>query len=346
MNKKVGTTLGIVALLAIIGLIGGLGYKIYSLTNEVKEKDKERELIEQRHSQREKQQRDEIDSLKMSQTRFETDSLNDSFSQESDAAFQEQLRANAEKVKQQMIREYESFIREAQQLKQQAAQRDKALQAKLEREQQRTQALLEELRNTKATNTEEITRLRNELANLREILRSYIAQVDSLNRQNQALHAENQSLRSAKSTVEQEKAALASEKAALTEKVAIAAQLDATGVSARGLNKKGKANDKVKDVKKIETHFNISRNVTAQTGSRPVYIRITTPTGSVLTQGGTFSYENRNLEYSIRREIEYTGEETPVTCYWDVNEALLPGLYRVDIFADGHNIGQASFSLR
>ena len=64
----------------------------------------------------------------------------------------------------------------------------------------------------------------------------------------------------------------------------------------------------------------------------------------VLTNGGTFMYENRNLEYSAKRDIEYTGEATPLTLYWDVNEFLSKGTYRVSIFADGHNIGNASFN--
>jgi len=64
----------------------------------------------------------------------------------------------------------------------------------------------------------------------------------------------------------------------------------------------------------------------------------------VLTKGGTFEYENRQLEYSIRKDIEYTGEEQAVIVYWDVAEALSAGTYRVDIFADGHNIGGTTFN--
>ena len=69
------------------------------------------------------------------------------------------------------------------------------------------------------------------------------------------------------------------------------------------------------------------------------YVRIATPTGQVLTQGGTFHFENRQLEFSIRKDIEYTGEEQKVQVWWDVAETLSAGTYRVDIFADGHNIG-------
>ena len=77
---------------------------------------------------------------------------------------------------------------------------------------------------------------------------------------------------------------------------------------------------------------------------KSIYVRIMTPTNEVLTQGGTFNYENRTLEYSIRKDIEYTGEEQAITVYWDVNQTLMGGQYRVDIFADGNRIGGTSFS--
>ena len=128
--------------------------------------------------------------------------------------------------------------------------------------------------------------------------------------------------------------------------MAIASQLDATGIWAQANNKRGKAAKKVKDAKKFVIGFNISRNVTTQTGIRTLYVRIATPTGAVLTKGGTFQYENRDLEYSIRKDIEYTGEEQSVTVYWDIAEALSAGQYRVDIFADGHNIGSTTFDLK
>jgi hypothetical protein len=79
---------------------------------------------------------------------------------------------------------------------------------------------------------------------------------------------------------------------------------------------------------------------------RTIYIRIGTPTGAVLTNGGSFQYENRDLQYSIAKEIEYTGDEHPVTVYWDIAETLSAGEYRVDIFADGQNIGSTTFEMK
>ena len=254
----------------------------------------------------------------------------------------DELQQLAEMDKLEMQNEYEEFARQYEELQTQI--NNDSLIAQLEKEQKRIEELQEELRRTKSNDAAEIMRLKQELATLREILRQYIMQIDSLNHLNQQLNQENQSLRTQNAQAQVHITNLTTEKETLTDKVAIASQLDATGVSAIGKNKRGKAAKKIKDVKKFQISFNISRNVTAQTGMKSIYVRIMTPTNEVLTQGGTFNYENRTLEYSIRKDIEYTGEEQAITVYWDVNQTLMGGQYRVDIFADGNRIGGTSFS--
>ena len=48
----------------------------------------------------------------------------------------------------------------------------------------------------------------------------------------------------------------------------------------------------------------------------------------------------------MKKTIEYTGNETPVTVYWNVNEFLSNGSYNVSIFADGNMIGSKNFSFK
>ena len=215
--------------------------------------------------------------------------------------------------------------------------------AQLTQEQMRAQQLLEELKNVKAADAREITRLKKELATVRKVLRSYIRQVDSLNQVNQSLMAENDRVKDQLAQSNQANEGLRMEKQNLTEKVAIAAQLDATGINMSLLNKRQKTAKKIKDCKTIQVGFNIARNVTAQTGNRTIYVRIQTPAGQALT-AGSFPYENRQLEYSMKKVVEYTGEEMNVQTYWQVSEFLEAGQYRVSIFADGNMIGTKTFT--
>ena len=248
----------------------------------------------------------------------------------------------AEMDKREMENEYADFARQYNEMKTQV--NNDSLMAQLEQEQQRTQELLEELRRTKNNDAAEITRLKKELATMRQVLKSFVAEIDSLNRLNSQLMGENENLRQQQVQQQQQISSLSEEKESLSDKVAIASQLDATGVRISALNKRGKEAKKTKDVKKFQVSFSVARNVTAAAGNRTIYVRILKPTGEVLNGGGTFPFENRNLEYSIRKDIEYNGEETPVTVYWDVNEMLIAGQYRVMIFADGKNIGGGSIS--
>lgn len=248
----------------------------------------------------------------------------------------------AEMDKREMENEYADFARQYNEMKTQV--NNDSLMAQLEQEQQRTQELLEELRRTKNNDAAEITRLKKELATMRQVLKSFVAEIDSLNRLNTQLMGENENLRQQQVQQQQQISTLSEEKESLSDKVAIASQLDATGLHISALNKRGKEAKKTKDVKKFQISFSVARNVTAAAGNRTIYVRILKPTGEVVNGGGTFPFENRNLEYSIRKDIEYNGEETPVTVYWDVNEMLIAGLYRVMIFADGNNIGSGSIS--
>ena len=109
------------------------------------------------------------------------------------------------------------------------------------------------------------------------------------------------------------------------------------------LNKRQKTARKMKDCKQVQVSFKVAKNVTAANGVRTFYVRIQTPSGNVLS-GGTFEFENKQIEYSMKRAIEYAGEETSVDTYWNVNEFLSAGDYRVSIFSDGNMIGTKTFN--
>ena len=263
-------------------------------------------------------------------------------------SLQQQKQANkdmqelAELDKQEMENEYERFALQYSEMKTQI--NNDSIVQQLTQEQMRTQQLLAELKKVKADDAREITRLKKELTTVRAVLRSYIIQVDSLNRLNESLKEENTRVNAELEQRNTQIAGLSSEKASLSEKVAIAAQLDATNIQMLLLNKRDKTTKKLKDCRKIQVNFTITKNVTASNGVRTIYVRITNPGGNTLGGGGHFNYENRSLEGTMRKSIEYSGEEVAVTTYWDVTQMLEGGQYRVSIFADGNMIGSRTFN--
>ena len=250
----------------------------------------------------------------------------------------------AEMDKKEMENEYQQFARQYSEMKTRI--NNDSIVAQLTAEQERTQQLLEELRRTKSNDAREISRLKKELATVRAVLRSYVLEIDSLNRLNQNLKDENNRMRGQYEEATRQIEGLNTEKASLSEKVAIAAQLDAIGINLTLKDKKSKTTEKLKKAKALQVSFSIAKNVTAPSGMKTVYVRITSPTGAVLGGGGTFSYENRNLECSMKKTIEYTGNETPMTLYWNITQSMVEGTYKVSIFADGNMIGSKNFSLK
>ena len=246
--------------------------------------------------------------------------------------------------KKEMENEYEQFARQYSEMMTQI--NNDSIVEQLTQEQLRTQQLLEELNNVNSTNARDIARLKKELATVRAVLRNYVLEIDSLNRVNQTLTDENERMKSQYSEATRQIEGLSSEKASLSEKVAIAAQLDATNLRMIIKKKNGKEVKKIKDCRNIEVAFTIARNVTAPNGMKTFYVRITTPTGSVLGNGATFPYEDRNIEYSMKKSMEYTGEELQVNTYWNVAEFLSAGNYTVSIFADGNMIGSRTFQFK
>ena len=244
--------------------------------------------------------------------------------------------------KQEMEKEYQNFAAQYSEMK--TFIKNDSIIAELTAEQARTQQLLEELKRTKANDAAEITRLKKELATVRAVLRSYVIQIDSLNRLNQNLMDENNRVRSELAQSTQQNQALTSEKASLSQKVAIAAQLDATNIQLTPLKKNGKAAKKMKDAKNLSVSFIVTKNVTASNGVRTFYVRVMTPEGDVLNGGGTFEYSGKQLAWSMKKDVEYTGEETTLNLYWTVNEYLGGGQYNVSIFCDGQAIGSRNFT--
>ena len=216
-----------------------------------------------------------------------------------------------------------------------------SLRIKLEREQARTQQLLEELEHIKSTSATEITRLKKELRTVRAVLKNYVIQIDSLNRENETLKKENAAVRNKYKEASKKISNLAEEKQALSEKVTLASQLDATNVNITLLRKNGKATKNIKQAKQIEITFTITKNITAKSGEKIAYVRIMQPDQEVLTKSSsdTFVYENRNIGYSMSRRFEYTGESHEMTLYWNIEETLKEGEYNAYIFVDGNMIG-------
>ena len=205
--------------------------------------------------------------------------------------------------------------------------------------------LQRELKDTKNKSAKEIADLRAQIATLRALLKHYIEEIDRLNQENEALRSENAEIKDANQRLSSQVAETSRINEHLTERMTLAEKLNVSSVTLTPLNGKGKKEKKIAKAKKLAVTFTIPQNNSTPVGEKTIYLRITTPEGQLLDGGGSFSFEGGSLAASAHRTIEYGGQEiSGVTIYYDVNSALNPGTYTVELFADNFRLASKHFT--
>ena len=218
----------------------------------------------------------------------------------------------------------------------------------LSQEKQRVQDLLEELRITKVTNARRIAELKKELATVREVMVSYVQQIDSLDRANKQLVKENKEVKQQYQVVVREAKKLEKERTELAEVVSRASMLEVSNFMMTPLNKRDRKTTIYSQIMKLQFDYTIARNVTCKPGMKMLYMRITRPDGEVMQKNvdDVFRFENSEIAYSVAKEFEYAGEEISGSLYWLVEEILQTGVYNADFFVDGELIGSFPFQIK
>jgi hypothetical protein len=222
------------------------------------------------------------------------------------------------------------------------------LTSELEAEKQKIRDMIEEIKGLKNANAWQISQYKKELNTLRDIMKGYIVQIDSLNTRNKLLTEENIKVKGDFEKVKTEKEDLESENQDLNSKVDLGSALRAININPLPVNEKGKEVTKTKKVSKIRVCFALGENSIAKSGSRWVYIRIARPDKLVLTNpdGDMFSFNGEMIMYSARREVDYQNKDVDLCIYWTNDGQLIDGVYTVDVFSDGKHIGTSSFALK
>jgi predicted nuclease with TOPRIM domain len=218
------------------------------------------------------------------------------------------------------------------------------LNTQLQAEQDRIKKLL----SIQASNVTKIKMYQSELETLRKVMRSYIVQIDSLNTKNRELTETNiqtqQELNKVSTNYEQ----LSKKSEELSSIVKIAQKLNAENITAEGVNKKSKPKDRISKIEKIKVCFKILENAVALAGTKTIYLRISRPDDVILSspEAGMFDFEGQSLAYSAKRDLDYENKDIDICIYWDKTEELIPGTYIINLYAEGYDIGTATFILK
>jgi hypothetical protein len=218
-----------------------------------------------------------------------------------------------------------------------------SLNAGLERERSRIVKLL----SVQASNVQLIKKYRSEITTMREIMKSYIVQIDSLNTRNKALSAENTDIKQQITQVRSTNTELSKVKEDLSNKVEMASVIQAKDIAVVSLNKKRKETTRIGLLDKLRICFTLRENPLATPGTKEVYLRVLRPDSLVITNnaGNLFDYKGNKIIYSASRSVEYANQDIEMCIFLDNTGDFVIGNYSVELYLEDNVIGRANFLL-
>ncbi len=202
----------------------------------------------------------------------------------------------------------------------------------------------------------EYFQIKKKLDRLRVVAQGYVYQLDSLYTVNQELREENIRIRESYQTERQRSIGLLQEKEELKERVTEAAVLRAYNIQSTGIRHRGARQtetDRARRTDGIRVCFTVGENPLVEHGKKNVYLRIARPDNVILVYDETdeysFIFKGNRLQYSLKQEIDYSGEAKDVCVYWNkrnTDEETMPGIYKISVYSDNELIGESAFELR
>jgi predicted nuclease with TOPRIM domain len=140
----------------------------------------------------------------------------------------------------------------------------------------------------------------------------------------------------------------------LAQKVALASVLKAQNIKIDAINTKGKEKEggeyRAKNLDKIRITFILGENKVATKEGKDVYIRVIEPDGAALfdlaTGGGSFMYDNKEIFYTMKTNILYTGNDQRVGFEYKKGSPYKPGGHKVEVYCEGNMIGEGAFTVK
>ncbi|MDE5877301.1 MAG: hypothetical protein K2H47_07390 [Muribaculaceae bacterium] len=213
----------------------------------------------------------------------------------------------------------------------------------------KVEGLLQELtaeKRSNAANRARIKQLEGEITTLKGIVRHYLEEIKRLGEENEGLRQEIKQVNQRNQQLATQVTHTASENKQLEQTVKLAKKLNITGVSLSAYNKKSKPEKNITKARTLGVSFTVSPNNTAAPGMKDFCIRILSPEGTLLGNGGSCTVDGASVPITAKRQVEYANEELHVTVYWDVNTTLTPGDYTVDVICDGYRLASRHFTMK
>jgi hypothetical protein len=204
-----------------------------------------------------------------------------------------------------------------------------------------------QLLSINASNVQLIKKYKSEITTMREIMKSYIVQIDSLNTRNKMLVSENSEIKQQITQVRNTNTELSKVKEELSTKVEVASIIQAKNIVAVSLNKKRKETTRINLLDKLRICFTLRENPLAKSGQKDVYMRVIRPDSLVVTSSpdNLFEYKGNKIIYSATRQVDYMNQDIEVCIFMDNKGDFIIGNYSVELYLENNIIGRTNFML-
>jgi len=215
-----------------------------------------------------------------------------------------------------------------------------------------------------------------ELENLRKTQRRYVAQITRLKEENAQLSTSNEilsqekiiltgevqkereaneNLESEVATLENQNATISIERDALNKTVVKATVILVDDIVVNGYRVKTSGKEsltkRATKAEGLKICFEIQQNTVTDPGPERFYVRVVNPLGETMSiedmgSGVIEDANERLVRYTQYREIEYANVASDVCLSWQPGISFGPGIYLIEVYNKGYLAGSSAFALK
>ena len=205
----------------------------------------------------------------------------------------------------------------------------------------------------------------SELAQARRMINELNGKMDEMLAEVEKLKSENQQLTVTNEQLNVEKTQLTTERTALQENLQktseektrvedIASTLKASNINITAIDVKGNGKQKettvAKKVDMMRVSFDLDENRIAPTGQKELYVLVTGPDGSPISNGEAMvTRDSGEKKYTSKVVVDYEqGKRSAVSFDWKPESEIKyqTGNYKIEIYQNGYKIGESTKTLK
>lgn len=240
-------------------------------------------------------------------------------------------------------------------LKTSNAQADSLIQTK-DKDIQQLQSKVQKILNDKNASASQLSEARRLIAQLKGNIETYTAEIETLKAENVQLTQEKNQVTQQRDVVQKNYDSANQLIKQKEEVIDVASTLHASNFKIIGIHEKNRGKEKetstAKRVDKLRITFDIDQNRVTTSGTKDIYVCITSPDGKpvvvdALGSGKMVTRDNVEKPFTKRIQINYTQDQKiPVTVEWSQNSDFQTGNYKIEIYNNGFKIGEGVRSLK